>query len=247
MIIGTNMTPTVTGIRRQLKASSDPKTAAGMQKFFKTGPGEYSEGDVFMGIKVPPQRMVAKANVGLPTEQVPKLLASRIHEERSVALMIWVMQFRKGDDVKRKQIYDLYLANTCWINNWDLVDLSAPTIISWLVGRSHSPLMKLVESESMWERRIAVVGSHAFIRLGEFETTLELCRRVMNDQFDLTHKACGWMLREIYKRNADIAMRFIEENAARLPRTALRYAIERCPPEERARLMSIGSPRRRRS
>jgi 3-methyladenine DNA glycosylase AlkD len=229
--------PTVAAVRRQLQALANPADAAIMQRFFKTGPGEYGEGDVFFGIKVPPQRAVAKANVDLPTEQVSKLLASKVHEHRSVALMIWVLQFQKGDAAKQKQIHDLYLAHTRWINNWDLVDLSAPTIIGWLTDRSHTPLMKLAKSKSLWERRIAVVGSFAFIRKSQFDTTLELVRRLLDDEHDLMHKACGWMLREVYKRNADICLRFLNEHIRRLPRTTLRYAIERCDERTRCGLM----------
>lgn len=237
------MSTTVARIRQQLKELAHPRTAEVLQRFFKTGPGEYGEGDVFLGIKVPPQRVVARDNVSLPAEQVPKLLASKIHEERSVALMIWVMQFQKGDPAKRKKIYDLYLANTRWINNWDLVDLSAPTIISYLVGRSHAPLMKLARSASLWDRRIAVVGSLAFIRRGEFDTTLKLCEHLLADPHDLMHKACGWMLREVYKRNADAACRFLDTHAAIMPRTALRYAIERCPEDRRRHYMRLGRER----
>jgi 3-methyladenine DNA glycosylase AlkD len=234
-----NSRPTAAGIRRRLQELADPQAAAVMQRFFKTGPGEYGEGDVFLGIKVPTQRAVAQAGRALPTEQVSKLLASRIHEHRSVALMIWVLQFQHGDAARQKLIYDLYLAHTRWINNWDLVDLSAPTIIGWLDGRSHAPLMKLAGSESLWERRIAVVGSLAFIRQGQFDTTLELVRRLMDDEHDLMHKACGWMLREVYKRDAATCLGFLNEHIRRLPRTTLRYAIERCDERTRRRLMLV--------
>ena len=235
------MATTVTSIQKTLRSLARPGGAAAAQRFFKTGPGEYGEGDVFLGIPVPTQRNVAKESLGLPTEAVPKLLASKVHEDRGLGLMIWVMQFQRSEDASRKRIYDLYLANTAGINNWDLVDLSCPTIVGeWLVGRSHAPLMKLAKSKSLWERRIAIVSTYTFIRRREFETTLELCRRLMTDPHDLMHKACGWMLREVYKRDAAVAVSFIEAHAAQLPRTALRYAIERCDPAERARLMKIG-------
>jgi hypothetical protein len=239
------MVTTVPSIQKQLKSLSNVKDAVLLQRFFKTGPGEYAEGDQFIGIKVPPMRTVAKANLELPIGEVPKLLASPIHEHRSVGLMIWVMQFEKGDAALRKQIHDLYLSNTVGINNWDLVDLSCPTIVgSWLLDRSHTVLRKLAKSKSLWERRIAVVSTQTFIRHGRFDTTLNLCRQLMADKHDLMHKACGWMLREIYKRDVDVALRFVEQHAAKLPRTTLRYAIERCVPAERARLMKIGLPDR---
>ncbi len=242
------MATTVRSIQKQLQSLANAGDAAILRRFFKTGPGEYGEGDRFIGIKVPPMRTAAKANLDLPVGEVPKLLESPIHEHRSVGLMIWVMQFEKGDQMLRKQVHDLYLANTGGINNWDLVDLSCPTIVgSWLLDRNHSPLRKLAKSESLWERRIAVVSTQTFIRHGRFDTTLDLCRQLMADKHDLMHKACGWMLREIYKRDVDVALRFIEQHAAKLPRTTLRYAIERCEPAERSRLMKIGLPDRPRS
>jgi hypothetical protein len=233
------MAVTLRSIQKQLQTLANARDAAIMQRFFKTGPGQYGEGDRFIGVKVPPQRVVAKANLDLPTSDVPKLLASPIHEVRSVGLMIWTLQFQRGNESTRKRIYDLYLANTDGINNWDLVDLSAPGIVGeWLVGRSHAPLGKLARSKLLWERRIAVVSTHSFIRRGQFNTTLDLVRRLATDPHDLMHKACGWMLREVYKRDAGVALAFLRQNKVTLPRTALRYAIERCEPALRQELMA---------
>lgn len=229
---------TVAAIKKQLQALADPKSAAGMQRFFKTGPGQYAEGDLFLGITIPVQRSVAKQAAGLPITEVLNLLQSPIHEHRIVALMIWVAQFQKGDDPTRQQIYDAYLAHTQWINNWDLVDVSCYHIVGkWLLNRSRRPLLKLAKSKSIWERRIAIVSTYAFIRDGDFSTTLDLAERLMADQHDLIHKAVGWMLREVYKRDASAALAFLERDRLILPRTTLRYAIERCDANTKARLM----------
>ena len=225
-------------VQKQLQTLADGRRASNFQRFFKTGPGQYGEGDRFIGLTVPQMRTTAKTFVGLPLAQVVKLLRSPIHEHRLTALMIMVLQFQKGDETTRRAIYDLYLSNTRWVNNWDLVDASAPYIVgAWLEKRSHAALMKLARSPVLWERRIAIVATQHLIRKGIFATTFDLAERLMADPHDLIHKAVGWMLREVYKRDPASTVAFLEKHQHELPRTALRYAIERCDGPTRKRLM----------
>jgi 3-methyladenine DNA glycosylase AlkD len=226
-------------IKAQLQSLARPLTAKTMQRFFKTGPGQYGEGDVFIGISVPVLRAVAMESLNLPMNDALQLLKSPIHEHRAVALMIMVEQFQRGTQAERKAIYDAYLAHTRWINNWDLVDLSAVQIVGgWLENRSRGPLMRLAKSESVWERRIAIVSTLHFIRRKDFASTFAIAERLMADKHDLIHKAVGWMLREVYKRDPAAAIEFLERHQQALPRTSLRYAIERCDPATKARLMA---------
>lgn len=222
----------------ELRAAGDPATARVLQGFFKTGPGQYGEGDVFLGIKVPGLRaMVKKQGVVVPEDVLP-LLHSRIHEERAAALFLWVHAFEKGDATTKKRIFRLYLANTKWINNWDLVDLTAPQIVGESLNADESGLLdKLAVSKSLWERRISVVATFAFIRRGQFDPCIRMCRALLNDQHDLMHKACGWMLREIGKRDRGTIVKFLEAHAHEMPRTMLRYSLEHFPESERCRWM----------
>ncbi len=221
--------------RRHLAALADADYARGFQRFFKTGPGEYGEGDRFHGIKVPPLRLAARQFHDLPHDEVKKLLDSPMHEERLLALLIWVGQFRRGKPADQKRIYQSYLAATRRINNWDLVDSSAEHIVgAYLFERSRAPLARLARSKSLWERRIAIIATFHFIRRGEFSSTIELAERLLADQHDLIHKAVGWMLREVGKRDEAVLRRFLDEHRHHMPRTALRYAIERFAPSTRA-------------
>ena len=222
---------TLAVIRRQLGALGDPGAATALLRFFKTGPGEYGAGDCFRGIHVPALRALAKEHAGLPLPQVLRLLASRWHEDRLVALLILVRQFECGDASARARVYAAYCAQTGRINNWDLVDLSAPNIVgAWLLSRDEpKPLMRLAQSDVLWERRIAIVASHAFIRHRRFDVTLSLAARLLEDRHDLIHKATGWMLREVGKRDAAVLTGFLDRHAGRMPRTMLRYAIEKFP------------------
>jgi 3-methyladenine DNA glycosylase AlkD len=199
-----------------------------MQRYFKTGPGEYGAGDRFLGIAVPPLRRLAREFRALPFDDVCSLLTSPWHEERLVALFLWVDQFGRGGDTERKRIYDAYLLHTRYINNWDLVDASAPGIVgAFLATRSRRPLLRLAKSNRIWERRIAVLATASFIRNGEFDDTLALAELLIADREDLIHKAVGWMLREVHKRDSARACAFLDHHAGHMPRTMLRYAIER--------------------
>lgn len=227
--------------QKPLRSFGDPEVAAILARFFKTGPGQYGEGDRFIGVKVPTIRKVAKEFKDLPLGEVECLLHSEIHEERLLALVILILQFEKGDDATRKSIYDLYLANTRHINNWDLVDLSAPQIVGgYLENRSRKPLARLAKSESLWERRIAVVATHWFIRHGDYADTLRIAEKLLGDKEDLIHKAVGWMLREIGKRDVTVLEEFLERHCGVMPRTMLRYAIEQFPEKKRLGYLKAG-------
>lgn len=209
-------------------------------RFFKTAPGEYGEGDQFLGLTVPQVRAMLPQTDELTEAEVLELLRSKWHEERLLALLILVRRFDKAkkDEAARAQIVKLYLANTAWINNWDLVDTSAPQILgAWLLTRDRAVLGRLAKSESLWEQRIAVVATLAFIRAGDFADTLRLCGQFLTHKHDLLHKACGWMLREAGKRNVEVLREFLRLHASRMPRTMLRYAIEKLPAAERRRWM----------
>jgi len=230
---------TAAAVKARLDALGRPAAALAAARFFKTGQGQYGAGDVFIGINTPTLRAVAKSSVDLSLAETVKLLRSPIHEHRGTALMVWVMQYAAGNTADQKAIFDAYLANTRWINNWDLVDLSAPGIVGrWLETRSRRPLKRLAQSISLWERRISIVATLHFIRLGDFSSTFAVSEQLIGDPEDLIHKAVGWMLREVYKRDAKAAVAFLERHLPRLPRTSLRYAIERCDVETRKRLMA---------
>jgi 3-methyladenine DNA glycosylase AlkD len=228
-------------IRRLLRASARPGDAAILQRFFKTGPGQYGEGDRFLGVRVPATRLVARQSDGLSEGDVLALLHSRYHEERLLALLAWVRRFERGDAAVRERIFALYLAQTRWVNNWDLVDLSAPNIAgAWLLDRPRAVLGLLAGSVSLWERRVAIVSTLAFIRHGQHADTIRLCERLLRDPHDLIHKACGWMLREVGKRDERALESFLGAHAHAMPRTMLRYAIERLPEPRRRLWMGAG-------
>jgi len=222
-------------VRRQLAAVADAERAKGSARFFKTGAGQYGEGDVFIGVTVPQQRVIARANRALPLDELASLLKSRVHEERLTALLILVDQYERGDDDTQVACHDFYLAHLAWVNNWDLVDSSAAYLVgAHLVGRRRDLLYKLARSKSMWERRVAMVATLAFIQRGEHADAVAIAELLLDDQHDLIHKATGWMLREVGKRVGEAPLRtFLRAHAATMPRTALRYAIERLPAAER--------------
>ncbi len=215
-------------IKAELRAAADPEKAAFFPRFFKAGPGQYAEGDKFLGVTVPKQRTIAKRFYTTTTlKQLEELLQSEWHEDRLTALLILVLQFQKCSEDQRAKIVELYLANTHRINNWDLVDSSAYHILgAWLLGRDRSILYKLASSSSLWERRIAVIATLAFIRNGDFTDTIKLSEQLLDDPHDLMHKAVGWMLREVGKKDREVLRGFLDHHATRMPRTALRYAIE---------------------
>ena len=220
-------------VRRELARRSDPKVAATLLRFFKTGPGEYSEHDLFRGIRVPMLRELSRTFRSLSVGDTVKLLQSKWHEDRLLALLLLVRRFRAGDESERAEIYRLYLANTHRINNWDLVDSSAPQIVGAFVrDKSRQPLRQLARSSDLWERRIAILATFDFIRQDDFEETLWIARMLLRDTHDLIHKAVGWMLREVEQRDVATARRFLDDHAARMPRLMLRYAIEKFSEDE---------------
>ena len=233
------MSETAATISRKVQALADPVQAGQLQRFFKTGPGEYGEGDLFLGIRVPVLRALARSLGDTPLDELVRLLASAFHEERMLALLMLVHRFGLAkDEVEQEQIYHLYLANSRFINNWDLVDLSAPQIVGgFLYGRDRTPLYRLIGSVSLWERRIAVVATAHFIRKGEVQETLALGERVLDDPEELIHKATGWMLREVGKQSQPALEEFLLQHYRRMPRVMLRYAIERFPEPLRQRYL----------
>jgi 3-methyladenine DNA glycosylase AlkD len=242
-------------LAQELKANTNKPQAAILQRFFKTGPGQHGAGDRFLGLKVPLQRQIAYKYRDLSLSAVKELLKSRIHEFRLVGLMILVEQYERSEDMKeRKKIVDFYLKNTQGINNWDLVDLSVYKILGdflWrqekfltkeaksLSVKSRKILDKLAESENLWERRMAMVATYAFIKAGRHEETFALAKKLLRDEHDLIHKAVGWMLRETGKRvSRSRLLEFLDEHHRSMPRTALRYAIEHLTPSERDHYLS---------
>ncbi len=225
-------------IRKRLRDMANPKDAKILQWFFKTGPGDYGEGDVFIGVRVPALRKLVRECWNADMAAVDSLLRSRIHEERLLALLILVRQFEKGDEARRERIYRFYLSRTANINNWDLVDLSAPNIVGQrLLTRSRRDLTRLARSTTLWERRIAMVATHAFIRRGQFDDTFRMADLLLRDSHDLIHKAAGWMLREVGKRDEAALESFLRPRCAHMPRTMLRYAIERFAEPKRQRYL----------
>jgi 3-methyladenine DNA glycosylase AlkD len=231
-------------IRRRLRASGSAADARNLRRFFKTGPGQYGEGDLFLGVHVPAVRKLVPACDAFGLSELRDLLHSEYHEERLLALLALVRSFQRGDDSTRHRIYQLYLRETRFINNWDLVDLSAYHIVGgWLLTRDRSVLGDLASSKVLWRRRIAVLATFAFIRAGQFDDSLRLCRQLLADDHDLMHKACGWMLREVGKRDLRVLEAFLKQHAPAMPRTMLRYAIERMAESRRRAWLACG-PRR---
>jgi 3-methyladenine DNA glycosylase AlkD len=221
-------------IRKLLNELKNPEKAKILQRFFKTGPGEYGEGDVFLGVTVPQLRMVSKECDVAAIGEAEALLQSPIHEERLLALLILIRKYGREDESDKRAIYSLYLKSTRWINNWDLVDLSAPNIVGdYLMTRSRKPLYRLARSSLLWERRVAILATFRFIREREFGDTLGISKILLRDEEDLIQKAVGWMLREVGKRDLAAEESFLKEHYRRMPRTMLRYAIERFPAAKR--------------
>lgn len=251
---------TQASLRREIRRLGNPNRAQCSQRFFKTGPGEYGEGDRFIGLTVPQVRALVKQHRELSLRDTRHLLRSPVHEERLLALLLLVQAYRQGDPDRRQQIYDLYLRNTRHINNWDLVDCSAEHIVGAflfsgcsggsvsrrLPGRKRPALHRsaatirlgrLARSTSLWERRIAIIATFHFIKRGEFTPTLAIARQLLRDREDLIHKAVGWMLREVGKRDLPAEERFLRQHYRQMPRTMLRYAIERFPEPKRQRYL----------
>jgi 3-methyladenine DNA glycosylase AlkD len=221
-------------IEDELKGLGNPQKARALSRFFKTGKGEYGEGDVFLGVAVPQTRQVAKKHAGMELVGVQKLLNSRIHEHRLAALLILVEKYKRADVKERKRIFEFYLQNARKVNNWDLVDLSAPKIVGMhLLAGNRAILRKLAKSRNIWERRIAIVSTYAFIREDEYAETLRISRMLLEDEHDLIHKAVGWMLREVGKKDQGVEEEFLMKHYKTMPRTMLRYAIEKFDKKKR--------------
>lgn len=225
---------TANDAKKKLKSLASPDVAKLSVRFFKTGPGQYGEGDTFIGIKVQTLRTVSREFRSLPLEEIESLLNSPIHEERHLALMVLVLQVAKCDAAYRRAAFDFYLENTKFINNWDLVDCSAPQVVGgYLLDKSRRPLVELTKSQSLWERRIAIVSTQHFIRHDDFADTIAISQRLLKDEEDLIHKAAGWMLREVGKKAKGVLEAFLDQHGTVMPRTMLRYAIEHFSPDQR--------------
>jgi 3-methyladenine DNA glycosylase AlkD len=225
---------TASQIRRRLMAHADSSSVPILQSFFKTAVGEYGEGDVFVGVRLPAIRNVSRECRGAGIRVIDSLLRSRVHEERLLALLMLVEAFTDGEEAARRSVYTFYLSRTAFINSWDLVDSSAAPIAGgWLYERSRAPLRRLAKSSSLWERRIAIVATHYFIRRDDLDETFRIADVLLDDSHDLIHKAVGWMLREAGNRDRTAERRFLKTRYHRMPRTMLRYAIEKFPERER--------------
>ncbi len=232
-------------LKKELLSIANTKRAEGAAKYFKTGKGEYGEGDIFIGISVPDQRKICKKYIDLPLKDIENLLHSPEHEFRTCALCILVEKFEK-ENIK-KQIFDFYLKNTKWINNWDLVDGSASYIVGeYLDGNKNKMkiLKKFAKSKSVWERRIAMIATLAYISKGRSEEVVEIVELLINDSHDLIHKAIGWMLREMGKKVSEKELfKFLDKYAKTMPRTTLRYALERLPIQKKKYYMKLKTTR----
>ena len=226
-------------IKKDLAQLGDPERAKNSHWFFKTGKGQYGEGDIFLGITVPEQRKVAKKYIDLSLDDLRELLKSKIHEHRFTALVILISKYREAEESSKKEIFDLYLKNTETINNWDLVDLSAPRIVGdYLLNKKRSILYKLARSNSLWERRISILSTFTFIDNNDFEDALNISELLLNDEHDLIHKAVGWVLREIGKRDQNVEEQFLAKHHLHMPRTMLRYAIEKFDEKKRKKYLT---------
>ena len=224
----------VAELEKELSSLEDSHTASFLKRFFKTGPGEYGEGDLFRGIRVPVLRKLAKEYQSLTLGETEVLLRSSYHEDRLLALLILVRAYLRGDDAVKEKVFDLYLKNTQFINNWDLVDSSAAQIVgAFLWDKDRDVLYRLARSSDLWERRIAIIGTFHFIRRCEFTETLKIAEILLAAREDLIHKAVGWMLREVGNRNMNIEEGFLRNHHKRMPRVMLRYAIEKFPEPKR--------------
>jgi 3-methyladenine DNA glycosylase AlkD len=226
-------------LRKELYALADPADAIHLQRFFKTAPGEYGAGDKFLGLRVPALRQLVREYGRLADADALEMLTSSWHEERLLALMLLVEGYSRGDGSRRDRIHRAYLAHTRYINNWDLVDASAGNIVgAHLDSRKVELLERLARSDDIWERRIAIISTYHFIKQGEFRPTLQIARLLLRDSHDLIHKAVGWMLREVGKRDRPTEDAFLKKHYQEMPRTMLRYAIERHPEKVRQQYLA---------
>ncbi len=224
--------PDIKELKKETLSKANPEKARILKTFFKTGKGEYGEGDSFLGITVPESRKIAIKYSHLSLSDINELLESKIHEERLVALLILVNNYKSSQE--KENIFNFYLKNTKYINNWDLVDLSADKIVGdHLINKDKSILYNLAKSNNIWERRISIISTFHFIKNNQFDDTLKISKILLNDTHDLIHKAVGWMLREIGKRVQEVEEHFLKQHYKLMPRTMLRYAIEKFPEEKR--------------
>ncbi|NIT03658.1 DNA alkylation repair protein [Candidatus Saccharibacteria bacterium] len=231
--------PTARSVIKELKRLGNPKKAKASAWFFKTGKGQYGEGDVFAGVTVPEQRKVAKQFKELPLKEIAKLLENKIHECRLTALFILVGKYNKADGKEKERLAKFYLSHLQYVNNWDLVDSSASYILGdYLQDKDKSILYKLARSANLWERRVAIIATAAFIKEGRYRDTLKIAKNLLKDEHDLIHKAVGWMLREVGNKSRSTEEKFLDKHASSMPRTMLRYAIEKFPKEKRAEYLS---------
>lgn len=225
-------------IQEEIMGLKNKKQQEILQRFFKTGPGEYAEGDIFFGLKVPQIRSIAKNYYHLSQGELDILLESKIHEFRFVALVILCEKFKKGSEIEKKEIFNFYIKNAKNINNWDLVDVSSPKIVGeYLLDKDKKILYKLAKSKNLWERRIAIVSTFSFIRNNNYKDTILISKILLDDKHDLIHKACGWMLREAGKKDEKVLKDYLEKHKSKMPRTMLRYAIEKFPNNIRIRYL----------
>lgn len=224
---------------KEIRRQASPQRAQVSARFFKTKKGDYGEGDIFIGLTVPQCRKLVAEFSSLALTDIKRLLASKIHEERMIGLLILVRQFEKGSEKEKTTIYNFYLKHTRFVNNWDLVDLSADKIVgAYLFKKPLAILDKLVVSNNLWERRIAIIATFAFIKKGEYKPTLKIALKLLSDKHDLIQKAVGWMLREVGKKcSRPILVMFLQQHAHQMPRTMLRYAIEHFPEKERKQIL----------
>ena len=225
-------------VRRRLRKLGSKEKAEVAQRFFKTGPGEYGEGDVFLGVRAPELRGLAKEFQDLAPKETRTLLRSELHEERALALLILVRNYTRGDQREQERIYKLYMNHLRFINNWDLVDVSAEHVVgAHLRDKGKKPLYHLARSKNLWKRRISILATFHYIKRNEFSETLKIAKWLLSDEEDLIHKAVGWMLREVGKRDLPTEERFLKAHHRKMPRTMLRYAIERFPEPKRQRYL----------
>ena len=225
--------------RAELGRKADPEKAKFSQKFFRTEKGGYGEGDRFIGITVPDVRRLAREFAAMPIPEILKMIASRVHEERLFALIVLVARYTRGDENEKEGLYRLYMRELPHVNNWDLVDTSAPTFIRHLLDKDKAPIYQLAKSKRMWDRRVAIVGTQGFIRQGKLDDTFKLAEILLHDEEDLMHKAVGWTLREAGKRDEARLKKFLDRFAAEMPRTMLRYAIEHFPESVRRHYLNL--------
>ncbi|GIL16402.1 MAG: DNA alkylation repair protein [Oligoflexia bacterium] len=231
--------PKLIQAQKDLRKFASREKSQILQRFFKTGSGQYGAGDIFIGVKVPETRLTSKKHKDLSFKEISHLLKSGVHEDRLMGLLILVDQYKRADQLKRKKIFQFYLKYKSRMNNWDLVDTSAPQIVGEWLFETDDPrlLYKLVKSKNLWDRRIAVLATFAFLRKGRHQETIELSLLLLEDKEDLMHKATGWMLREVGKRDLKSLVKFLNQNAHVMPRTMLRYSIEKLSPGLKKRYM----------